>query len=340
MPARHRVLVSGATGDVAQGVLKALASSGLDLELHATCVFADSAFLHKGFSSYLAPYSASEEYIPFLLELITKQGIDLFIPTVDSEILKLALARPQLESETGVRVCVGRPEQVGICQDKVRTAEFLRESGFAYPRTIAADSVDARQFLDQVGFPVIAKPRQGRGSSGVRLLTDAEGAAPYLGDAAYCFQQWLTDSQGEYTTGVYLGDDGIVKAVGTLRRELRHGSTFKARRIVSPHLEAPLEKMAARLGLKYLNIQSRLRDDHLVPFEFNGRFSGTTGILRRLFNAPEMLVREWLLGESLERRDSDEEFVAMRYYDEVYATPQAIEALTQRSRNIESPGPV
>jgi carbamoyl-phosphate synthase large subunit len=340
MSAQHRILVSGASGDVAQGVLKALQRCPLDLELHTTCVFADSAFLHREFHAYLAPYSASEQYIPFLIDLIRKQKIDLFLPTVDSEMMMVAQARPELEAATGVRVCVGSPEQIAVCQDKLATAEFLRREGFSYPRTLSADDPGAPNFLQELGYPVVVKPRQGRGSAQVALLSEGGAAAPYLGDPRFCFQEWLPEAEGEYTTGIYLGDDGEVKGIATLRRELRHGSTFKAFRVLEPALEAPLADMARRLGLKYLNVQARRVGDRLVPFEFNGRFSGTTGILARVFNAPEMVVREWLRGERLEPQNSQEEFMALRYYEEVYTTPGALEALKERSRGFGPDRPV
>lgn len=326
-----RVLVSGATGDVAQGVLKALERSNLNLKLITTCVFADSAFLHKGYQSFLAPYSASEEYLPFLTALCQHHEIDLFIPTVDSEIGKIAEHRTHLESETGVRVCVGTPEQIRVCQSKVATADFLKDRGFAYPQTMPAESPDAESFIARLGFPIVAKPKQGRGAQDVFVAKDPRDLEAIIGNPRFCLQEWLTDADGEFTTGLYLGDDGQVKGVCTLERELKGGSTFKARRVVAPELERPLEEMAKKLGLKYVNIQSRKVGDRLVPFEFNGRFSGTTGIVSRVFNGPEMLVREWLMNEAVPRVESTEEFVAMRYYEEVFTTPQAILDLKERS---------
>ena len=59
--------------------------------------------------------------------------------------------------------------------------------------------------------------------------------------------------------------------------------------------------MAQAAGLKYINIQSMRRGDKLIPFEFNGRLSGSTAMVSKIFNAPEMFVRERLLGETLTR---------------------------------------
>lgn len=147
-------------------------------------------------------------------------------------------------------------------------------------------------------------------------------------------QEWLDPAQGEFTTGVYLGDDGDVKGTCTFRRQLRHGSTFIAERIIDLQLEQPLEDMARALGMKYLNIQSMRRGDKLIPFEFNGRLSGSTAMITRVFNAPEMFIRERLLGEKVDRIFNSDLFVAMRYYEEIYATPEQIAALKSRSADL------
>lgn len=83
--------------------------------------------------------------------------------------------------------------------------------------------------------------------------------------------------------------------------------------------------------MRYVNIQAMRRGNLLVPFEFNGRFSGTTGIIARVFNAPEMYLRESVLGESVPPVFNDEAFVAMRYYTEAYADPAQIAEINARS---------
>ena len=329
-----RVLISGAAGVVAQGLVKSLERCEMETELFLTCIYPDSPFLHRGHRSYLAPLSSSDEYLPFLETLIAREGIDLFIPAVDSELTKISHHKSSLEERTGVKVFCGTPAQQEICADKLLTAQFLKKSGFPYPQTVDASASEARQKATQIGFPLIVKPRQGRGSAEVQLVRSPEELAPYLGDSRFCFQEWLPDDSEEYTSGVYLGEDGQVKGICILKRELRHGSTVKAQRIINRDFEVQLTRIASRLGLKYLNIQARLKGSVLYPFEFNGRFSGTTGIISRVFNAPEMLLREWFHGESIEPIDSDEEFIAMRYDEEIFTTPADIEALMQRSEDL------
>jgi carbamoyl-phosphate synthase large subunit len=325
------VLISGGGGDVGQGVAKCLETSTLDVKLFLTCIREDSSWLHKGHTAFIAPLSASEDYVPFLIRLMNKHAIHVFIPTVDSEIAKIAREKERIEAETGALVFVDAPEPVDICEDKNETAHFLRANGFAAPTSAVLGTPEAEALRKELGFPLIAKKRQGQGNTDVFVIKEDAQLDALSGDQSFMLQEWLDPKGGEFTSGIYLGDDGEVKGICTFRRKLKGGSTFIAERVVDPTLEEPLEAIARQLGMKYLNIQSMLRDGVLIPFEFNGRFSGTTAMVGRVFNAPEMYIRERLLGETLERVDDTTLFTAMRYYEEVYSTPDEVDRLKARS---------
>lgn len=329
-----RVVISGAGGDVAQGVLKALRASSLPTELFLTCIDAASPGLHLGAPGFVVPRSNSPEYLPFLIRLLKHVRADAFIPCVDGEITQIAAARADIEAQSGARVLVDSVEQVAVCDDKLATAEFLRAQGLPYPISLAADAPDAGAQLASLGMPVVIKPRRGRGSAGVRVVHQRESITAVLGTPELMLQQWLDPRDGEYTAGVYLGGDGEIKASCLMRRELKGGSTIRAVRELNPVLVAAVERVALSLGMRYVNIQAMRRGDTLVPFEFNGRFSGTTGIISRVFNAPEWYLRELVLGEQITRIQNSEPFIAMRYYTEAYATPETLDAVQRRSDEV------
>lgn len=329
-----KVLVSGAGGDVGQGVLKALSSSALDVECYATCISKHSAGLYMGAKGFLAPLSSDEEYIPFLTRLIKKLGVDVFFPTVDGEIKKIAYEKKRIEAETGAIVFVDDIHKVSVADDKLETSRYLEQRGFAHPSSISADDPGVISFVQRVAFPLVVKRRVGRGGQDVFVAKSIDDIQRVVGNPNFMLQEWLDPNQGEYTSGVYIGNDGSVKGSCTFRRKLKGGSTFVAERIVDNDLEKPLEEIALSLGMKYLNIQSMRRGGVLVPFEFNGRLSGTTSIVARIFNAPEMFIREELLGEFLLRVENSQRFVAMRYYEEVYASLDEVDCLVSRSADI------
>ena len=77
-----------------------------------------------------------------------------------------------------------------------------------------------------------------------------------------------------------------------------------------------------------------MKEGNVYPFELNGRFSGTTGIISKVFNAPEMAVRETILSEEIKPINNREKFYVMRYYDEIYTTSKEREELIKRSRGV------
>lgn len=180
-------------------------------------------------------------------------------------------------------------------------------------------------------FPYILKSRTGCGSKEVLQLENKEQVENVNFSSDKIIQEKLAGD--EYTAGVYLGKDKKVKGICIFKRKLKCGSTNFAERIIDKNMESYLSLIATKLGLDYVNIQFRLKNGLPCPFEFNGRFSGTTGMISRIFNAPEMWLKENLLGVSLPVSDNKEKFCVMRYAEEIYATQDEIESLMNRGVN-------
>jgi len=327
--------VSGVGGDVGQGVLKALMASKLDIEFYASCINPRSSWLHyKNIRGFISPFSDSDDYIQWLITFIKKYKIDVFYPTVDSEIMRISQEKNNIETLTGCQIFVDDSVGVSVCDDKFKTAKFLKLNNFSFPYTLIAKDKTAKSIIAKINFPMIHKKRSGKGAQEVYKVENIEHLERSIGDSSFILQEWLNPEEGEYTSGIYIGDDGKVKGICTFRRKLKGGSTYIAERICDPKLEAPLELIAIKLGMKYLNIQSMRRGDKLIPFEFNGRLSGTTAMISRIFNAPEMFIRERILKESIIRAENPDIFIAMRYYDEIYTTKNKITDLIDKSSTI------
>ena len=64
-------------------------------------------------------------------------------------------------------------EQAVLCRDKPRQKEFLRRNGIPCAASTAADSVqEVKDFVAEVGYPVILKPRAGAGAAGTMRADD------------------------------------------------------------------------------------------------------------------------------------------------------------------------
>lgn len=330
-----RVLVTGAGGNVAEGILKSLLKSKLKLNLYTTCIYEYSPWLHHpDINGFLAPRSDSKSYIDFLIAFINYHKIDVLIPAIDSEILNITLHSKKISDSTGVSIFVSSYEATQICNDKYLTYQFLLKNNLPFPKTWLETEIKKNELvLDRIPMPCIRKSRIGNASSGVTLVNSRDELTCHAPCPDSIIQELLPHSNGEYTAGVYIGDDKKIKGSCIFRRTLKHGYTNVAHRINEPKLLGQVEEIALKLNMKYVNIQSMLVGDQLVPFEFNGRLSGTTAMVERVFNAPELFIRERIMKQPVDyTNNSPDEFIALRYLEEMYISPDDLSRLHLRSK--------
>ena len=92
-----RVLISGVGGDVAQGVIKCLDKTDLDLEIYKISATINSSWLYKDEKSFLSPKIYDDGYIAYLIKFIKKNSIDIFFPCIDLEIPLIAKNKKYIE---------------------------------------------------------------------------------------------------------------------------------------------------------------------------------------------------------------------------------------------------
>lgn len=192
--------------------------------------------------------------------------MDLVIPTTDYESYYLA----DLPSEFPP-VATHPKESSKIFLDKYFTFEHFVKHNIPFASSWLPSSVL------QSGRPLIAKPREGRGSRGiVRNPTNPSA----FSDAEYVFQELLEGT--EITTAFYVTRNGKLLGHITMERELQNGATgmCSVRKDFDQTLEVMLMRLTASLPLQGAgNIQSIVNaDGSIIPFEVNGRISGTNSI--------------------------------------------------------------
>lgn len=99
-----------------------------------------------------------ELYIPSLLKLCEEHHVDMVIPTIDTDLLKLADARSAFLNH-GIDVLISDLDKIKICRDKRITAEFFKDAAVATPVVFE----DAAQY--EGPFPCFIKPKDGSAST-------------------------------------------------------------------------------------------------------------------------------------------------------------------------------
>jgi carbamoyl-phosphate synthase large subunit len=220
------------------------------------------------------PFATDPTFVPSMQRICSQLAIDVLIPGVDEELLPLA---NQHGSPAWPRVLLPQASFVATMLDKLTSMHAVRAAGLAAPHTIQLSDVEE---LDRMAFPLIVKPRSGRGSRGVMPLERRDQVEAYLRlhgmKAERVVAQQLVAGQ-EYTVFVYADNRGHLRAVVPVRVLHKRGITIRARTEAQPAIVSYVSKLheALRPTGPY-NMQCMLTaQGEVMPFEVNPRISTT-----------------------------------------------------------------
>jgi carbamoyl-phosphate synthase large subunit len=327
---RPTVLVLGVGSNVSQGILKALALGSLPCRVVAACVTPFAVGLYRADRAYVSPYAAEPGFVDWVLDVCTREGVVAVMSGVEPVLAALAPAAERIRREAGAVCIVSSPEVLAIGQDKLATCRWLAQHGFPHPRFAPAHDRSALAALAAAcGYPLIAKPRDGRGGRGVVEIADDAQLELLAGRDDVVVQEALGDSGDEYTIGCFCDAEGALRGSIAMRRKLADGMTVRAEAGDFPEVRAVSERAVAELRpLGPCNVQLRTVRGRPVPFELNVRFSGTTAIRARFgFNDVEAALRQIALGEPPRDLPRPTHGTVLRYWNEIYLPAGAIGTL-------------
>lgn len=292
------------------------ASLGISLKVLAVDMYPDlSAVCQVADRSWEICSCTQPEYVSRLLEICRKEGVQLLVPTIDTELAVLSSAADQF-SQIGTRVAVSSPDVVRLARDKLETARFLGENGLPVPRTDCLD-----KFLNNPEiwrWPVIIKPVAGSSSIGIHIiekLADLNCMPEIKGK--YIAQEYHTGC--EYTVNFFMDQNGKFRcAIPHRRLKTRAGEVSKG--VTERHFE--IIKLAETFsgllpgGRAVMCFQLILDNEGPWIFELNARFGGGYPLAHRagarfsLWLLEEITGRgpsysnEWLDGLKMLRHDA------------------------------------
>lgn len=257
----------------------------------------------------------SDNYIDSVVAVCREAGCTWLLPGGEQPMQLLGQAQSALE-ENGIRLVANSAGIVERFSDKAETFAALARHNIPAPRTRV---VRSEEDVDAVGLPCIVKPATGSGGSvSVFFAVTAEEAMIYAdfirrGESEPIAQEYIDIDEGEFTIGVLSLPDGSVAGSVALKRAMdaKLSVSYKGRGgLISsgysqghiddyPELRDQAEHIARSIGSHGpLNIQGRVREGVLIPFEINPRFSAST-YLRALagFNEADIMLRFMACGE-------------------------------------------
>lgn len=316
------VLVLGVGGNVSQGILKSIAMSSLDCRVVGACISSESLGLYFCDTAYISPYANAENFFQWVVDICNKENIDIVFSGVEENISAIAAHIDEFNKSTR-SIFISTPcDYLKIGQDKFETCNWLKANDCNYPRfCLADDSVKLAELVAEAGYPLIAKPRHGKGSKGILKICNEEDLSQVKSLQDYVIQELVGDESSEYTVGCYCDKSGELADLIIMHRELRYGTTFKAEIVENEQIREEATKICMKFRPNGpLNIQLRL--DHAnrpVCFELNVRFSGTTPMRAHFgFNDVAAMIKEYVLNQDISHEFNVRKGVSYRYMNEMY----------------------
>lgn len=287
-----KVLIAGLAGaSLGTEILKSLAVAK-GYEIYGCDISPLAYGMHS--DKLIAAFVADKnDYVNSIVDLCAKNDIRFIVPGGEQPMVLLASEIEKLKSKN---ICLvgNRPEIINLFADKSKTFQFLQERGVAIPTTIKVDSAIQ---LNDTKFPCIVKPSSGTGGSdSVFLATSQEECQLYVellkrNGRSIIVQEYIGLDEGEFTIGVLSDSDSNI--IGSIAMQRSFNSKLSVayrgkKGLISsgysqgliadfPEIRRQAEhiaKLAKSTGP--LNIQGRVRNRVLLPFEINPRFSAST----------------------------------------------------------------
>lgn len=289
-PLRH-ALVTGVGGPSGQVAVTALKARGF----HVTA--ADMRQVRHAADEFVSLLPAADSgYIDALREIVATHEVDWLFPTVSDELVKVADAAEGFR-RAGVAVYIGTPQAVRLCHDKWETARHLERAGVPVPASaLGASDAPAVQAL---GFPVISRPRVGRGGRGV-VVHDHPGVPPVSPDVIW--QAFMSGTEYDVLLMRHPDPPHAVLArqvfEKTVLREGRVGNATELEPVTAEDIGSLAESAARALGITGPMDMDVRRDASGTPrvLEVNARIGAHTLCAPDIFEALFALFNQGHLG--------------------------------------------
>jgi len=280
------ILVTGIGGNVGQGILRNIAALPYRLYIVGTNTELVSGGNHLCDRVYKVPFSSETDYIPKMRLLCNREHIDLIIPSTDYESYYLSLNQQKLP------VIATSPSQTNkIFLDKYMTAQEFIKHHIPFAQTYLPS-----QYHNTLRHYIV-KPREGRGSRDIFL--NPKNLNTYTD--AFIVQKLYTGK--EITTGFYVTKQNMIPGSITFIRELTAGTTTKCQvtHRYDTRLNIIMKQMIKHFTIRgSCNIQSVVTSTGaVIPFEVNGRISGTNSIRSQFgFEDVKYTIEEYLFDKN------------------------------------------
>lgn len=313
------ICIDGAGGSGTLYVIRTLSKKGYNII--STDMNPYAFGLYQSHKSYIVPPVKNENFIPSLIEILTKENIDIYIPLIDEELILLKELSKKLPN---LKIITPRHKFISLCLDKFLLMSALRKEGFGCPETQLLSNVQDQH----LAFPKILKPRIGRGSRGIFIANNSEEFRLYSSKIAnkskYLCQELVSGT--EYTVSVVVSKKGELLSVVPKEIIIKKGITQVGVVRKSDSITDLCFKLVEKFNPKGpFNVQLMLDANQPKIFEINPRFSTTVALtIESGIDEVEMLIQDALGKEVKPNFNFKEGLTIIRYTDQFFLDEKQI----------------
>ncbi|WP_110688906.1 lyase family protein [Salinicola endophyticus] len=212
----------------------------------------------------------------------------------------------QIASEVTERlVLIGNsPSSVNLCRDKFSLQSVLRDYGIKYPVTREIQKPNDLKGLD---YPVIVKPRQGTGSTGVRFIESCD-QMPQLTEGSWILQQFAPGT--EFSIETFTDDQGHHLLAVTRKFVTKPPHFLELAHVLPLELDDTTHRRITETAIRALDAvgytfgpahtELKIHGDSVTVIEINARLAG--GMIPRLmehaygWSVVDLYIRSYLSG--------------------------------------------
>lgn len=295
------ILFLSGGSQVAQFMLATLRGRRRPLCLLATSSISDDSGLWDYDKVFLVGATKREAatFERRVLEIVSSEGVDLIIPCRDDDIVALADLAARHPDLIPKSLC-GPLSIAQAIADKWSSFELSVAHGLPFAEShIPACKEPLRDFVERIGYPLVAKPRDGFSSKGIYVIENEDQLQRALSKTNYVIEEYLGNPDDYWEFKRSIERDGLpfIYALHGLKLSIQvmFGPDSKSTPAFATHNKAAFRARYVRpskdddaiaLGLQCAEVFSRLdwrgplniqcqRDRHgaLKIHEFNGRYA-------------------------------------------------------------------
>jgi len=256
--------------------------------------------------SYIVPNTSTSEFSSTMKQIISEEQPDIILSARDEDTEAVTLIL-QNNSELKGKLPYGELKTLIYALNKFETWNFTQKHNLPFANSFVINKsgniYDFKSFVEEVGYPLIAKPIQGFASKGVFFIRNWEQAKKATHFKNYIFQEYLgqADAMNDYfklldeltplfasASGIYhhschtfISPTGDIDKIFISKNEHKDGATMGFRRVEHKELEKYAIAYAKAIykegGYGPLTVQFRLdKHGNWKAQEMNLRTNGNT----------------------------------------------------------------